>query len=83
MFYYSRDGKGEHPQGHLARYVGILQADAYGGVQPALSGRAPARADQEGACGVHGRRPFFAMADVEENARRKAAGRKSALADRD
>jgi hypothetical protein len=25
---------------------------------------------------VHGRRPFFAMADVEENARRKTAGKK-------
>jgi transposase len=28
MFYYSRDRKGEHPRGHLARYAGILQADA-------------------------------------------------------
>jgi transposase len=28
MFYYSRDRKGEHPQAHLARYAGILQADA-------------------------------------------------------
>jgi hypothetical protein len=25
---------------------------------------------------VHARRPFFAMADIEENARRKAAGKK-------
>lgn len=24
MFYYSRDRKGEHPQGYLARYAGIL-----------------------------------------------------------
>nr|GAJ37692.1 hypothetical 61.7 kDa protein y4HP [Bradyrhizobium sp. DOA9] len=31
MFYYSRDRKGEHPQGHLAGYAGILQADAYDG----------------------------------------------------
>jgi transposase len=31
MFYYSRDRKGEHPQAHLARYAGILQADAYDG----------------------------------------------------
>jgi hypothetical protein len=80
MFYHSRDRKGEHPQGHLARYVGILQADAYGGVQPALSGPAQARrAPPECMDGA----PFFAMANVEENARRKAAGRKSALADRD
>jgi hypothetical protein len=25
---------------------------------------------------VHARRPFFAMADIEENARRKASGKK-------
>ena len=31
MFYYSHDRKGEHPRAHLARYAGILQADAYGG----------------------------------------------------
>ena len=40
---------------------------------------------REAACWVHARRPFFAMADIEENARRKAAGKKeiAALADRD
>ena len=27
MFYYSRNRRGEHPQGHLARYSGILQAE--------------------------------------------------------
>ncbi|BAR58417.1 hypothetical protein ACVIWV_009191 [Bradyrhizobium diazoefficiens] len=31
---------------------------------------------REAACWSHGRRPFFAMADIEENARRKAAGKK-------
>ncbi|ERM13533.1 transposase IS66 [Pantoea ananatis BRT175] len=30
-FAYSPDRKGVHPQQHLARYSGILQADAYGG----------------------------------------------------
>src|SRR3984893_4850286 len=30
----------------------------------------------EAACWVHARRPFFAMADIEENARRKASGKK-------
>ena len=76
MFYYSRDRKGEHPQAHLARYVGILQADAYDGYnQLYLAGRSPGPI-QEAACWAHARRPFFAMADVEENARRKAAGKK-------
>ena len=31
MFFYSRDRGGEHPSRHLARYAGILQADAYSG----------------------------------------------------
>src|SRR6202163_1072624 len=76
MFYYSRDRKGEHPQGHLARYVGILQADAYDGYnQLYLAGRSPGPI-REAACWAHARRPFFAMADIEENARRKAAGKK-------
>src|SRR5216683_4250341 len=76
MFYYSRDRKGEHPQAHLARYVGILQADAYDGYhQLYLAGRNPGPI-REATCWAHARRPFFAMADIEENARRKAAGKK-------
>jgi transposase len=76
MFYYSRDRRGEHPQGHLANYTGILQADAYDGYNKLyLAGRKPGPI-QEAACWVHGRRPFFAMADLEENARRKATGKK-------
>ena len=76
MFYYSRDRRGEHPQGHLAGYAGILQADAYDGYNRLYPpGRDPGRI-LEAACWVHARRPFFAMADIEENARRKAAGKK-------
>jgi len=76
MFYYSRDRKGEHPQAHLARYAGILQADAYDGYNRLYqAGRSPGTI-LEAACWVHARRPFFAMADIEENARRKASGKK-------
>jgi transposase len=76
MFYYSRDRKGEHPQAHLARYTGILQADAFDGYnQLYLPGRTPGPI-REAACWSHARRPFFVMADVDENARRKAAGKK-------
>jgi transposase len=76
IFHYSRDRKGEHPQAHLAGYAGILQADAYDGYGKLYeSGRAPGPI-VEAACWVHARRPFFAMADIEENARRKAAGKK-------
>ena len=76
MFYYSRDRRGEHPQAHLAGYAGILQADAYDGYNKLyLADRKPGPI-REAACWVHARRPFFAMADIEENARRKAAGKK-------
>ena len=76
IFYYSRDRRGEHPQGHLAGYSGILQADAYDGYNRLYdAGRSPGPI-LEAACWVHARRPFFAMADLEENARRKAAGKK-------
>ena len=76
MFYYSRDRRGEHPQAHLAGYAGILQADAYDGYnQLYLAGRRPGPI-REAACWVHARRPFFIMADIEENARRKASGKR-------
>lgn len=76
LFYYSRDRKGCHPQAHLAGYAGILQADAYGGYDALyLAPRSPGPI-QEAACWAHARRPFFAMADAEENARREAAGKK-------
>ena len=60
----------------LAGYTGILQADAYDGYNKLyLPDRKPSPI-REAACWVHARRPFFAMADIEENARRKAAGKK-------
>ena len=76
IFYYSRDRRGEHPQAHLAGYAGILQADAYDGYNKLyLAVRKPGPV-REAACWVHARRPFFAMADLDENARRRAAGKK-------
>jgi transposase len=53
MFYYSRDRKGEHPRAHLARYAGILQADAYDGYNELyLAGRHPGPI-REAACWAH------------------------------
>jgi transposase len=73
MFYYSRDRGGEHPQGHLAAWSGIFQADAYSGYGKLYApDRKPGRIF-EAACWSHARRPFFVYADVEEAARRKAA----------
>ena len=79
IFHISRDCRGEHPQAHLAGYAGILQADAYDGYNKLyLADRRPGPI-REAACWVHARRPFFAMADIEENARRNAAGKKEIL----
>jgi transposase len=79
VFYYSRDRAGRHPRAHLANYSGIFQADAYEGYGKLYEGgRAPGPI-LEAACWVHARRPFFVMADLAENARRKAQGKKPAV----
>jgi hypothetical protein len=75
MFYYSRDRAGEHVQAHLADYAGILQVDAYGGYGKLYAAdRQPGRI-VEAACWVHARRPFFILADIATNARRRAQGK--------
>ncbi|MGY4257861.1 transposase [Bradyrhizobium sp. USDA 4516] len=79
VFYYSRDRAGEHPQAHLAGYSGIFQADAYGGYGKLYDPGRNAGPILEAACWVHARRPFFVMADLAENARRKVHGKKPAV----
>jgi transposase len=75
MFYYSRDRGGAHVEEHLARWRGILQADAYSGYNRLYeAGRMPGPI-LEAACWAHARRPFFALADIEASARRKAEGK--------
>lgn len=52
---YSPNRRGEHPQGHLKSFQGILQADAYGGFDALYAdGRI-----REAACWAHVRRKFF------------------------
>ncbi len=72
MFYYSRDRGGEHPRTHLVRWSGVLQADAYGGYAQLYEPTRTPGPIQEAACWAHARRPFFALADIAESARRKA-----------
>ncbi|HEX6687788.1 MAG TPA: IS66 family transposase [Solirubrobacterales bacterium] len=57
---FSPDRKGEHPQGHLARFTGILQADAYGGFAKLYEATAPDATPRvrEAACWAHLRRDF-------------------------
>jgi transposase len=75
MFYYSRDRGGAHVEEHLARWSGLLQADAYSGYNRLYAvGRTPGLI-LEAACWAHARRPFFALADIEASARRKAEGK--------
>ncbi len=79
LFYYSRDRRGEHPQAHLAGYAGILQADAYGGYGKLYQGGRRPGPILEAPCWTHARRNFFVLADLAENARRKAHGNTPAV----
>jgi transposase len=79
MFYYSRDRGGEHPIQHLASYAGIFQADAYGGYGKLYEADRKPGPLVEAACWVHARRPFFQMADLAANARRRAQGKTGAV----
>jgi transposase len=75
MFYYSRDRGGAHVEAHLARWSGVLQADAYSGYNKLYQADRMPGPILEAACWAHARRPFFALADIEASARRKAEGK--------
>ena len=75
----SRSGRRASPGALWPPTRGIFQADAYGGYGKLYEpGRTPGPI-LEAACWVHARRPFFVMADLAENARRKAQGKKPAV----
>ena len=70
LFRFSRDRKGEHPQKHLEKWMGVLQADAYAGFNALYdAGRAPGPI-LPALCWSHARRKFFELADIAANARR-------------
>src|SRR5215210_3887723 len=79
MFYYSRDRSGEHPARHLAGYAGILQADAYGGYNKLYEADRQPGPIVEATCWAHARRPFFVLADLAANARRKVQGKPASV----
>jgi transposase len=64
VYFYSRDRSGEHPQSHLATYVGLMQADAYAGFNPLYEATRKPAPIIEAACWAHGRRKFFELADI-------------------
>ena len=58
-YFYSPDRGGVHPEGHLASYAGLMQADAYAGFNRLYQdGRKPGPI-VEAACWAHARRKFF------------------------
>ena len=79
MFYYSRDRGGAHPQGRLAAYAGILQADAFSGYKKLYEPNRQPGLIVEAACWSHARRKFFVLADLALNAQRKAQGKTPAF----
>ena len=75
VFYYSRDRRGEHPQGHLANYTGVLQADAYSGYDRLYEPGRTTGAVLPAFCWAHARRNFFKLADIEAAAQKKSKGK--------
>lgn len=69
VYYFSRDRTGAHPQTHLARFHGLLQADAYGGYKALYAQDRPGGPITEAACWAHGRRKFYVLADIAAKAR--------------
>jgi transposase len=70
LYYASRDRRQEHPERHLKTFIGILQADAYGGYNPLFKvDRDPGPLTQA-LCWAHSRRKFFVLADIAANAKR-------------
>ncbi|KJS25732.1 MAG: hypothetical protein VR75_09825 [Hyphomonadaceae bacterium BRH_c29] len=68
-YFYSSDRRGEHPQTHLKDWSGILQADAYGGLNALYAEARLPGLIREASCWAHARREFFKLADVARKAR--------------
>ena len=66
MYYYTRDRAGAHPQQQLARYTGILQADAYSGYDALYAPDRKPGPILEAACWAHARRPFYKAARLNK-----------------
>jgi transposase len=80
VYFYSADRTAIHPERHLAGYSGILQADAYAGFNALYQSDREAGPIIEAACWAHGRRKFFALADVAAQARNKSTAALSPMA---
>jgi transposase len=65
-FFYSRDRGGEHPEQHLARFAGLMQADAYAGFSRLYEATRRPGPIVEVACWAHARRKFFDLARINK-----------------
>jgi transposase len=68
-FAYTPDRKGEHPQAHLSKFRGTLQADGYAGFEQIYEGGHI----QEAACWAHVRRKFYDLEQAHKSAVAKEA----------
>jgi transposase len=66
VYIYSPDRRGEHPQGFLGGFTGVLQADAYSGFGQLYKQGRPRGPIFEAACWAHGRREFFRIAELKK-----------------
>jgi transposase len=62
-FAYSPDRRGEHPQQHLAKFQGILQADAFAGFDKLYKDGTI----QEAPCMAHIRRKFYDLVEAHQS----------------
>jgi Transposase IS66 family len=74
MFFYSRDRGGEHPAQHLARYAGLMQADAYAGFNRLYEANRKPGPIIEAACWAHRRRKFYDLARATAECHRRPNG---------
>ena len=65
-FFYSADRSGAHPEGHLASYCGLMQADAYAGFNRLYAGSRQPGPIIEAACWAHARRKFVDLARLKK-----------------
>lgn len=70
LFHFSRDREMAHPNRHLARWQGVLQADAYGGYNDLYRGDRDPGPVSSALCWSHARRKFFELADIKGNVRK-------------
>ena len=64
--FYSRDRTSQHPEKHLARYAGLMQADAYAGYNRLYEASRKPGPIIEASCWAHARRQFFDLARLSK-----------------